>query len=213
MLALPPVNWSTLAAPVLGVIGLALGAWLQSRREHRVWLRNQRYETYTSYLNAMLEIDTLFRHQLQLALQEREEKQISHAFNEALTTLSTLMHAIQRIRLIGPHGVVKAAENGLVQVVAGLVKGFIEQMKSPAFDDQAWTKLLMSINSATVDSLLEMGKDVGVSRRDRHIKARMFSWSETEQDQLLSGLEEIRKGLQPIIASIFPPTPPSDSPQ
>jgi len=43
--------FGALGASVLGLIGGAIGAWVQSRREHRRWLRDQKLAAYTTVLD------------------------------------------------------------------------------------------------------------------------------------------------------------------
>lgn len=80
-------------AALLTVIGGLIGAWIQSIREHRKWLREVRFEAYHEFAVDMAEVSDIFRvkpfPEDAKALQERVEawRVRSDRSNEALSIL------------------------------------------------------------------------------------------------------------------------------
>lgn len=120
------------AAGLLGVlitVSVALlGAWIQSRREHSRWIREQRFEAYVAFAEYM--------HRLRLARErferrdkpgaEQEErdyerglvaeheaaqfKEATEALGEWSSAWKSRIGVVERIRLLGPRSVHGAAD-------------------------------------------------------------------------------------------------------
>ncbi|HXH34369.1 MAG TPA: hypothetical protein VNJ54_08160 [Plantibacter sp.] len=75
-----------LGAATLGLVGGAIGAWVQSRREHRRWLREQKMHAYTAVLDLVQRISL-------------ESSPVREGLNEEVTDL---YRATATVELLGP---------------------------------------------------------------------------------------------------------------
>ncbi len=90
------MNADSLLSVLVGALGASLlgllGAWIQSRREHTRWVREQRFAAYNSLMK----------------LAERVQSRDTTDAEDA-TYLSGLFQALGTLRLVGPTAVLEAA--------------------------------------------------------------------------------------------------------
>lgn len=91
-------------AALLTVIGGLIGAWIQSVRDHRKWLRERRFEAYRDFMINMSQLSNLVRTKINIANAE-SVKSTLHALSDEIVRSS------EAVSMLGPRSVNAAGQD------------------------------------------------------------------------------------------------------
>lgn len=97
---------------LLAVVGATFGAWMNSRREHDKWLRNERLVAYTAFLAATDRLDSAIHFNTRLSKQPFTSEAL-------LRDVLDLVALQSRISIVGPNSAVRTAQLLSVEAVDG----------------------------------------------------------------------------------------------
>lgn len=102
---------AALGGVLLTIIATLVGAWIQSRREHRVWLRDRRLEAYADLNRMHQDGDHLKAEQRRVASSETATPQQAQAVLEQLERWEEgVSAAAARVNILGPDEVIASSD-------------------------------------------------------------------------------------------------------
>lgn len=93
-------------AALLTVIGGLIGAWIQSIRDHRKWLRERRFEAYRDFMINMSQLSSLVRTKINLANAGSVKSRLDVLTDE-------IVRSCEAVSMLGPRAVNAAGQDWL----------------------------------------------------------------------------------------------------
>ncbi|GAA1910647.1 hypothetical protein GCM10009737_10110 [Nocardioides lentus] len=175
-------------APVLGFVGVGVGALLQSRSNKRAKLRDDRRATYLTFAKTVHEFYQWFGLEGTKSADHRAGADFAGHLAHIKTTIGAIESLGYEVDLIASKGAADAGRKCMQEVVVSQAI-WMNAVLTKSFDRVVWSKCYFDGSEALRTFRDAAMKDLGVSRRDR----RRPEIETPDHAQIEDGLAAYRK--------------------
>src|SRR5215467_2349587 len=180
-------------APILGFVGVAIGAILTGRSQRRAWVSDGKHKAYQEFLAFLAQITAFYGTEFRTAVRTKNEERLSELSGARRSMLEDLHRTHLQIRLIGSPSALAAADE--IHIYLGLATALSAKALKGNFENSEWDRLIklgLDIQSEFTDAAR---RDLVLPRRGRRLPKIRRSESTTDaRGFALSAMQDIVPG-------------------
>jgi hypothetical protein len=174
---------SIAAAPVIGFIGVAIGATIAERNRRSAYLVDEKKKVYLEFMEMLAKITTFWSNEFTVAL--RKEPGWQELQGRSKPMIESLYRTYLQIRLVGSSSVVDAAGKSVQFTFLASMTGL--KMLATDFDMREWSKVTSYGMEAMVDFSDAARKDLGLPG----LEVKESSVSESDKEKVFQYIEKM----------------------
>jgi hypothetical protein len=154
-------------APILGFIGVGIGAFFTGRNQRRGWLSDEKHQAYQDFLSFLAKITAFYGAEFRTAVRLRNEARLSELASARRSMLEDLHRTHLQIRLVGSRKALAAADE--IHIYTGMAGGLTARALQGNFEKDDWDRLVKFGLDIQSEFTAAARKDLGLPLRSRRL--------------------------------------------
>lgn len=173
---------SIAAAPVIGFVGVAIGAVIAERNRRGAYLADEKKKVYLEFMSTLAEITTFWSNEFTVVMRKQSGANRMQGRSKAM--VESLYRTYMQIRLLGSQDVVDAAGKSIQYTMLASITSL--PMLAEGFDAREWSKVTDAGLKVMKDFSDAARKDLGLPE----LETNESSAVESQKERILEYLEK-----------------------